>query len=89
MGKKSDKRLRALYDNQIKISDEYRRYNVGLEKEIERLKEENEEIDGLAMKMIDGLKQQLKEAEDMLSNISYWETCPEDYKDRIKKLLTK
>lgn len=27
-----------------------------------------------------------KEAMDMLLNIAYWDTCPDDYKDRIKLL---
>lgn len=28
----------------------------------------------------------LKEAMEMLDNVIYWESCPEDYKERIHKL---
>ena len=29
---------------------------------------------------------EIKEAMDMLDNVSYWEGCPDDYKERIEKL---
>ena len=28
----------------------------------------------------------MKEAMGMLSNVKYWETCPDDYRERIKEL---
>jgi len=32
------------------------------------------------------LSERLAEAEELLENVFYWETCPDDYKERIKKI---
>jgi hypothetical protein len=44
---------------------------------------------GRAIEMIQQNKEleiKIKEAMSMLLNIAYWDTCPQDYKDRIKLL---
>ena len=37
---------------------------------------------------IDCPKRRLADAMEMLDNVKYWETCPDEYKARINKLQT-